>query len=101
ILTQLGRILREGDGVQVHDAEDAVIAVLFGDPMADGTEIIAQRRRTGGLDAGEDAWARRLLPARRVLRPCACGAHRELLRGRRSACTALRRPTARRLRPRR
>src|SRR6516225_10454498 len=52
---QLGWILRQGQGVQVDDAENAVVVVLQGDPVADGAEIVAEMQVAGRLNAGKDA----------------------------------------------
>src|SRR5690348_1658151 len=64
-LAQLGRILWHGDGVQVDDAIDVVVDILFGDPVLDRADIVADRRRSRRLDAGEDALALRLASLRR------------------------------------
>ena len=53
---QLGRILRNGDRVQVRDEEDGVVLVLHPDPVHEGAEVVAQVQGVGGgLHAGEDA----------------------------------------------
>ena len=54
-MTQLGRILRLGQRVQIDDAEDALVIVLQRDPVADRAEIIAEMQIAGRLDAGKDA----------------------------------------------
>src|SRR6185312_6663450 len=59
LMLQLLRILPDGDGVLVDDAEDAVEAVLQLHPVADGAEIVAEMEIVGGLDAREDAVLRR------------------------------------------
>jgi hypothetical protein len=55
---QFGRVLRNGDRVQVGDEEDGVVLVLHPDPVHQGAEVIAEvqgiRR---GLHAGQDALA--------------------------------------------
>src|SRR5207247_6062691 len=43
------------DGVQVHDAEQAVVLVFQLDPVLHGAEVIADVQVAGRLDAGEDA----------------------------------------------
>ncbi len=48
---QLGGILRERDGVQVHDAIDVLVDILLVHPVADSAEIVADVRDAGGLDA--------------------------------------------------
>ena len=66
---QLGRVLRDGEGVQVDDAVERV-AVLVGDPVAQRPEQVAERGVAGGL-----ACRRRRGPSaaivRRAGRPCA------------------------------
>ena len=52
---QPGRVLEAGDGVQVHDAEQALVGVLQGDPLAYGAQVVADGGDAGGLNAGEDA----------------------------------------------
>ena len=50
---QGGGVLPHGDGVHIHDAVQAVILVLQGHPIADGTHIGAEGQLTAGLDAAE------------------------------------------------
>jgi hypothetical protein len=50
---QLGRVLRDRDGVQVDDAVDGVVVVLFLDPAPHRTQVVAEVDLAGGLDAGE------------------------------------------------
>ena len=52
---QLGRVLRDGQGVQVDHAEERVGLVLIGDPVPERAEQVAELDGTGRLDAGEDA----------------------------------------------
>ena len=52
---QLVGILRQGQRVQIDDAEDALEVVLQRDPVADRAEIIAEMQIAGGLDAGKNA----------------------------------------------
>jgi hypothetical protein len=52
---QLGRVLRDRDGVQVDDAVNGVVVVLFLDPAPDRTQVVAEVDLAGGLDAGEHA----------------------------------------------
>ncbi|CAB4681583.1 unannotated protein [freshwater metagenome] len=47
-------ILGDGKGVEINHAEDGVCLVLVGDPVAQGTQEVAELDRTGGLDARED-----------------------------------------------
>ena len=54
---QLGRVLRHRDGVQVHHAIEAVVALLKGDEARDGAEIVAEMQVACGLHAGEHAGA--------------------------------------------
>src|SRR5207247_380605 len=42
------------DGMQVHDAEQAVVLVLQLDPVLHGAEVIADVQLAGRLDAGKD-----------------------------------------------
>ena len=52
--TQLGRILRHGDRVQVDDHVERVVGLLQGDVLADRTEVVPEvERACGGLDTGE------------------------------------------------
>ena len=44
-------ILRQGDGVQIHDAEDAGHFVLQFYPVAYGTQVIAKVEGASGLNA--------------------------------------------------
>ena len=53
---QLGRVLGDGEGVEVDDAEVGVVGVLVVDPVADGPQVVAEVDVTGGLDAGQDSW---------------------------------------------
>src|SRR5213075_1173133 len=48
-------LVRLRDGVQVHDAEQAVVLVLQLDPILDGAEVISDVQLARGLDTGEDA----------------------------------------------
>ncbi len=52
--TQLGGILRLGERVQVDDAEYALEVVLQHNPIANGSEIIAEMQIAGRLDAGKN-----------------------------------------------
>ena len=54
-LAQFARVLRQGQRVQVDDAEDAVVIVLQRDPVADRAEIIAEMQIAGRLDAGKNS----------------------------------------------
>ena len=47
-------VLGNGEGVEINHAEDGVGLILVGDPMAQGTQEVAELDRTGGLDARED-----------------------------------------------
>ena len=54
-LAQLGRLVRDGDRVQVDDAVDRRVgAVLAGDVLDDRADVVAEVLAPGGLDAGED-----------------------------------------------
>ena len=48
---QLGRVVLDGEGVQVDDAEERVGVVLVGDPLPEGAEVVADVRRAGRLDS--------------------------------------------------
>ena len=52
---QLARVLPDGDGVQIDDAEDAFVIALQSHPVAQRPEVIAERGDARGLDAGKDA----------------------------------------------
>ena len=54
-LAQLGRLVGDGDRVQVDDAEDALAALLARDVLGDRADVVAQVLAPRGLDAGEDA----------------------------------------------
>ena len=54
-LLQLRRLVGLGDGVQVHDAEQALVAVLERDPVLHRAEVVADVQLARGLDAAEDA----------------------------------------------
>ena len=48
-------VLRDGDCMQVDDAEERVVVVLQLGPLGDGTQRISEVKRVGGgLHAGED-----------------------------------------------
>ena len=51
---QVGRVDLRGQGVQVDDAVEGVVAVLEGDPVAQGPEVVPQGEVARGRDAGED-----------------------------------------------
>ena len=53
-VSQLNRILGNGQGVKINDAEDRVSLILIGNPVAERSEEVAKLDRTGGLDARED-----------------------------------------------
>ena len=56
-LPQAGRVLRHGDGVQVHHAVERVVGLLQGHPLAHRTQVVAEMEGVGGrLDAGERSW---------------------------------------------
>ena len=50
------RVLVDGDGVQVHDAVDALVVVLQPDPVLEGAQVIPDVQIAGRLDTGEDSW---------------------------------------------
>ena len=52
---QLGGVLVEGDGVQVHDAEDALVIVLNAHLVLERAQIIPDVQIAGRLHAGEDS----------------------------------------------
>jgi hypothetical protein len=52
-ITELGRVLGNGEGVEIDHAEDRLGLLLVDDPVAQGPEEVAQLDRTGGLDARE------------------------------------------------
>ncbi len=60
---ELRRVLRQGNGVEIDNAKDAVVIALQRDPVADGAEIIAEMQVASGLDAREDAIHGRLSPS--------------------------------------
>src|SRR5712691_5280770 len=54
-LPQGRHVVRLGDGVQVHDTEQALVLVLQPDPVLHRTEIVADVQLARGLNAGEHA----------------------------------------------
>ena len=57
-LPQLSRVLRHGNGVQVHNTIDRFKTVLQRHPVADRPQIIAKMQIAGWLNTGKDAPAR-------------------------------------------
>ena len=55
LLPQLGRILGDGDGVQIDDAIEAVVVMLHFDPLLQRAEVVADGEVARGLDAGQDS----------------------------------------------
>ena len=52
---QYGGILRDGDGVQVDDAEEGIVVVLQLSPLGHGAQRISEVKRVGGgLHTGEN-----------------------------------------------
>ena len=47
-------VLTDGDGVHVHHAVDALVFVLQKLEVAQGANVVAQRQRAGGLNAGKN-----------------------------------------------
>ena len=54
VLFQVLGILDGGQGVQVHDAIDALVIVLQGNVVLDRTQVVSQVGAPGWADAGED-----------------------------------------------
>src|ERR1017187_4297698 len=52
---KLGGFLENGEGVQVDDAEDALVLVLDADPIFERAEVIPDVEIAGRLHAGEDS----------------------------------------------
>jgi hypothetical protein len=52
---QLGRVLVERDRMQVYDAEDALVVVLYAHPILERAQIIAYVQVPGGLHPGKDS----------------------------------------------
>src|SRR6185437_1082739 len=52
---QNGGLLKNGDGVQVDDAEDALVIVLNPDPILEGAQLVADVQIAGRLHPGEDS----------------------------------------------
>lgn len=44
------RHIRDGESVQVHDPMEDIFFVLSRDPVDEGTQMVAQVDRAGGLD---------------------------------------------------
>ena len=53
--SQLGRLLIDRDGVQIHDAEDALVVALDLDPVLQRPKIVPNVQIAGRLNAGKDA----------------------------------------------
>ncbi len=53
LVHELHGILRDGDGVEVHDAVDGVVVVLEPHPVAERPEIVPQVHVPGGLHSTE------------------------------------------------
>ena len=51
---QVGRVDLGGQGVQVDHAVEGVVAVLEGDPVAQGPEVVPQGEAARGRDARKD-----------------------------------------------
>ena len=51
-LSQRGRILTHRDRVHIREHEQAVVGVLHGHPVLERADIVAQRQRARGLNAG-------------------------------------------------
>ncbi len=54
VSTQQGRVLPDGDGVQVDDAVDALVLVLQRNEVSDRTQVVAQVQVAGRLNAGKN-----------------------------------------------
>ena len=54
-LAHVGGIPGLGESVEIDDAIEGVALTLVLHPPADGTEVVAQVRNAGGLDAREDS----------------------------------------------
>ena len=55
VLAQVGRLLPQGDGVQVDHAEDAIVVLLHPDPVPHGAQVVAEVELVSWLDAGKNA----------------------------------------------
>jgi hypothetical protein len=55
LLAQGVRVLRQGDGVHVHDAEVVLLVLLLVDPAPQRAQVVAQVQNAGWLHTGEDA----------------------------------------------
>ena len=51
---QSRRVLPHGDGMHVHHAVDALVLVFQKLEVAQGANVVAQRQRAGGLNAGKN-----------------------------------------------
>ena len=52
---QFGRVLIDCDGMQVHDAENALVIVLDAHPVFERAQIVSDVKISGGLHSGEDS----------------------------------------------
>jgi hypothetical protein len=65
---QFARVLPDRDGVHVHDAVDAVIAILQRDELGDRAEIIAEMQVARGLYTRKYAFPERHHPPSSIAR---------------------------------
>ncbi len=71
---QFVRVLPHGDGVKIHDAIDAVIAILQRHEFGDGAEIIAEMQIASWLHAGKNKLLERHCPSSSLAwQPCHAG----------------------------
>ena len=54
VIGKTGRVMRHGDRMQIDHTHEGVVVVLQINPVADGTEPVAQMKGSGGLDPGEN-----------------------------------------------
>ena len=54
VLPKSGRVLWHRDRVEIHDAEDVLVAILVTHPVANRAEVVADMEATAGLDPGKD-----------------------------------------------
>ncbi len=91
-LAQVGRVVLDGDRVEVDDAEERVAELLGRGVLAEAAAVVAEVLRAGRLDAGEDPHRTDYRECRRA-RPGARRRSRAARPDRRSATSTAREPT--------
>ena len=56
VLSQAAGVMGNGDGVEIHDTDKGVVGLLQINPIADGTQPIAEVQCSGRLHPGKNPW---------------------------------------------